>query len=180
MIKTLILLFSFLLFTSCSNKKSLETPHVEQPKYSFENILSFNKEDTLFIKSQFEDCGEWGGHEELMKIYRSDKKLKLTYIKFKVDCGVRDSLGSIIQTKKFTRHILLSNSQQLALMKYMNDLMKFKFLDEEISHSGNSFSLSNTKGDLKISHYGNQPILIDSYNSLMITLKQSKVNIEQR
>ncbi|WP_312399073.1 hypothetical protein [Chryseobacterium sp.] len=178
--KTLILLLILIFFLNCSEKKIDKNSNYDQPKYSFENILSYGKEDTIFIKSRFQDCGEWGGHEELIKIYRSERKPKLTYIKFRVDCGVRDSLGSIIQTKKFIQHILLSNSQQLALMKYMNDLMKFKFLNEEISHSGNSFSLSNTQGDLKISHFGSQPLLLNSYNSLMTALKQPKVNIENR
>jgi len=65
-------------------------------------------------------------------------------------------------------------------MKYMNDLMKFQFLKEEISHSGNSFYLSNTKGDLKISHYGDQYLPLNSYNTLMTALKLPKVNIENR
>lgn len=174
-------LISFLiLFTNCSKKKTAKETGLQQPEFSFENILGYGKTDTLFIKSQFEDCGEWGGHKELIKIYRSERKPKLTYVKFKVDCGVRNSLGSIIQTKELTRHILLSNSQQLILMKYMNDLMKFQFLKKEISHSGNSFYLYNAKGDLKISYYGNQPLLLNSYNTLMTALKLQKVIIENR
>ncbi|BEV04648.1 hypothetical protein [Chryseobacterium gambrini] len=178
MIKNLILLFVLISLVSCSNK-SQEKPNFT--KYSFENILSYNNEDTIFIKSKFSDCGEWGGHEELIKIYRSeDRNPKLSYTKFKVDCGVRDSRGSIIQTKMLTKDIFLSNSQQLVLMKYMNDLMKSKFLNKEISNSGNSFYLSNTKEDLKISHHGNQQILLESYNNLMTSLKLPKVNIDNR
>jgi hypothetical protein len=62
----------------------------------------------------------------------------------------------------------------------MTDLMKFQFLKEEISHSGNSFYVSNTKGDLRISHYGNQPLLLNSYNTLMTALKLQKVIIENK
>lgn len=178
--KTSILLLILIFCLSCSEKKIDKKSNYDQPNYSFDNILSYGKEDTIFIKSRFQDCGEWGGHEELVKIYRSERKPKLTYVKFKVDCGIRNSLGQIIQTKKFTQHILLSNSQQLVLMKYMNDLMKFQFLKEEISHSGNSFYLSNTKGDLKISHYGDQSLPLNSYNTLMTALKLPKVNIENR
>lgn len=165
--KTTFLAFVLLLFIGCSDKKYHEKANSELPKYSLENILTYDKEDTIFIKSRFADCGEWGGHSELIKIYRSEKKLKLTYIKFKVDCDMRDSLGSIIQNKELTKHVSLSNSQQLILMNYMNDLMKFQFLKEEILHSGNSFYLYNTKEDLKIYHYGNQPLLLNSYNVLM-------------
>lgn len=165
--KTLLLSFVLLLVIGCSDKKYHEKANSTLPKYSLENILNYNNEDTIFVKSRFSDCGEWGGHSELIKIYRAEKKLKLTYIKFKVDCDMRDSEGSIIQNKEFTRHVLLSNSQQLALMNYMNDLMKFQFLTKEISHSGNSFYLYNTKEDLKIYHYGNQPLLLNNYNILM-------------
>lgn len=177
-ILTLILFLTF--FISCSDKESFKTSSNERPKYALENILNYNKEDSIFIESRFADCGEWGGHNEIIKIYRSEQKLKLTYIKFKVDCEIRDSTGSIIQDKKFKKHILLSNSQKLALMKYVNELMKFKFLKDEISHSGNSFALSNTKGDLKISHFGNQPLLLTSYNNLMSSLNLPRVSFENR
>ncbi|WP_131725926.1 hypothetical protein [Chryseobacterium aquaticum] len=103
----------------------------------------------------------------------------MTYKKFGVDCGVRDTTSTIVQNMKASENISLSNSQQLALMKYINDLIKFKFLNAEMSNSGNFFSLNNTKEDLKISHYGNQPLLLKSYNDLMTALKLPKVNSEK-
>lgn len=170
-----ILIVSFLV--SCSDKEIVKEIS-QKAKYSFDNILSYNNEDTLFIKSQFADCGEWGGHEELIKIYRSEKQIELLYTKFGADCGIRDSLGSIIQVKKLNKKISLSSSQQLAVMNYINKLIKLKFLDEEISNYGNLFYLKNTKEDLKISHYGNQPLLLTNYNTLMTALALQKVKIE--
>lgn len=166
-------------FFNCSEKTPHEIASSDQLEYSFEHILSYNNEDTIFIKSQFPDCGEWGGHEELIKIYRFEKKINLDYEKFKVDCGVRDSSGSIVQTKKISDKIVLSNVQQSALMKYINNLIKFKFLNSAISNSGNFFILNNTKEDLMISHYGNQPMLVSNYNDLMTALKLPKVDTER-
>jgi hypothetical protein len=169
-----------LLFISCTNKENSAKINSGQSKYSFENIFSYNNEDTLFIKSRFSDCGEWGGHEELIKVYHLERKIKLTYIKYKVNCGNRDSLGSIIQTKNTTHNFSLSNSQQLSLMNYFNNLMKLKFIDKEYGNSGNSFLVEDSKGQLKFSQYGNNIQLLNNYNTLMKSLGLSKVIIENK
>ncbi|GEN73394.1 MULTISPECIES: hypothetical protein [Chryseobacterium] len=179
--KILTLIFFLIFFTSCSNKETAKETNLQQVKYSFENILDYGNKDTLFIKSQFEDCGEWGGHNELIKIYRSERKIKLAYIKYKVDnCGERNNMGSIIQKKDITENLILSHSQQLGLMNYINALMKSRFLDKEISNSGNSFALSNVKGDLRFSYYGDHSLPLNNYNDLMAILKFPKVVIQNR
>ncbi|PJJ68192.1 hypothetical protein [Chryseobacterium geocarposphaerae] len=168
-----------LLLVSCSNKEITKEKD-QQLKYSFDNILSYNNQDTLFIKSRFADCGEWGGHEEIIKIYRSERKVKLTYLKYKVNCGNRDNLGSIIQIKDITNTITLSNSQQTNLMNYINNLMKLKFINPEFSNAGTLFSVEDNKGTLKLSKYGNNIHLLNNYNTLMINLGFSKVVIESK
>ncbi|MGG5210739.1 hypothetical protein ACQWU4_17570 [Chryseobacterium sp. MIQD13] len=178
--KTFFLICLLLLFTSCSNKETLEKINLEQSKFSFENILSNNNEDTIFIKSRFADCGEWGGHEELIKVYRSERKIKLTYIKYKVSCDRMDSSGLIIQNKYFTTNFILSDVQQLSLMNYFNNLMKLKFIDKEYGNSGNSFLIEDSKGQLRISQYGNNIQLLYNYNSLMKSFGLSKVIIENK
>jgi hypothetical protein len=173
--KNVLSILILLFLVNCSNK---ETDQLL--KYSFDNILSYNNEDTLFIKSRFADCGEWGGHEEIIKIYRSERKIKLAYTKYKVDCGIRDSLESLIQTKDTVNNITLSNSQQTSVMNYMNNLMKLKFINHEFSNSGNFFSVEDSKERLRFSQYGNNIHLLDNYNSLMTNLGFSKVVIESK
>ncbi|WP_185288531.1 hypothetical protein [Chryseobacterium lactis] len=175
--KHLSILF-ILLFVSCSDHKTSEKSSSGQAKYSFDNILPTYSTDTLFIKSSFADCGEWGGHEELIKIYRSEKKLKLTYIKYEVNCRTRDQSG-LLQVEKLKKDITLSRFQKMALMNYMECLMRSQFLDKEISHAGNSFTLESTKGNLKISNGGNNPLLLEHYNLLMTKLEFQKVIIEE-
>lgn len=133
-------------FLSCLDKKQNKAIVSNHPDYSFKN----EKEDTLFIKYSFPDCGEWGGHEELIKSYRSEKSIKLNYMKFDVDCGVRTSFGLLVQNKKLEKNIVLSDSQQSELMKYINDIIKLQFMEKKISHSGIAFSLTNTTGSLTI------------------------------
>ncbi|WP_144281761.1 hypothetical protein [Chryseobacterium echinoideorum] len=178
--KTFFLFLTVFFFLNCSEKRPHEISNSDQPEYSFEHILNYNNEDTIFIKSQFSDCGEWGGHEELIKVYRSEKRIKLSYVKFEADCEMRDSVSLIVQQEKRNIEILLTNPQQEALMNYINNLLKFKFLDHEMSHSGNVFSVNNTKEDFKISQFGNQSLLLDNYNTLMTVLRFPKVKVNNK
>ncbi|PWN69916.1 hypothetical protein C1631_007840 [Chryseobacterium phosphatilyticum] len=176
--RNLSILFILILLTSCSDTTTREKSNVRPTQYSFDNMIPDYSTDTLFIKSSFADCGEWGGHEELIKIYRLEKKFKLTYIKYEVNCEARDQFG-LTQIEKFNKNITLSQFQKMALMNYMERLMKSQFLDKEISHSGNYFSLENTKGNLKISYGGNHPLLLENYNDLLFKLEFPKVVIQQ-
>ncbi|MEA1850246.1 MULTISPECIES: hypothetical protein [unclassified Chryseobacterium] len=154
----LVLLLTLIL--SCSKSSNI--------KYSFDNILSY--EDTVLIKSKFADCGEWGGHDEIIKIYSENKLTKLVYTKYKVNCGVRDDKGSIVQNEEVRKKIVLSTSQKVGLMNYINNLMHYNFMENEFGNSGNSFSVEDSENQLKISHYGSSSILIENYDDLMQTL----------
>jgi len=146
-----------ILILSCSKTSNI--------KYSFDNILSYK--DTLLIKSRFADCGEWGGHNEIIKIYSENKLTKLVYTKYKVDCGVRDDKGSIVQNEEVRKKMVLSTSQKVGLMNYINNLMHYNFIENELGNSGNSFSVEDSSNQLKISHYGSNSILMENYNDLM-------------
>lgn len=175
--KNILFVFFLILFIGCSKNETLEKKTV-QTKYSFDNLLGYK--DTLFIKSQFTDCGEWGGHNEIIKVYRFKKKTKLVYIKHKVDCGVRDRNGSILQVENFTNEIFLSDFEKSCLMNYINNLMKFKFIAKEFGNSGNVFSVEGNSGKLKISQYGNNIELLNNYNNLMKNLDFPNVIIENQ
>lgn len=158
--KNYFLVLPLTLILSCSKSSNI--------KYSFDNILSY--EDTVLIKSKFADCGEWGGHDEIIKIYSENKLTKLVYTKYKVNCGVRDDKGSIVQNEEVRKKIVLSTSQKVGLMNYINNLMHYNFMENEFGNSGNSFSVEDSENQLKISHYGSSSILIENYDDLMQTL----------
>lgn len=163
----------FLMLISC--RKNSESAAME---YAFENVLHDN--DTLLITSRFNDCGEWGGHEEKMKLYRSGREIILNYIKYSVNCSERNASGSIIQHKESANSFYLSDSQSKAVMNYMTALIKLKFTEQPIGNSGNMFSVENTAGDLHLSCYGSSYLLLDNYNILMEKLHFDKVQIHQR
>ena len=158
--KNYFLVLPLTLILSCSKSSNI--------KYSFDNILSY--EDTVLIKSKFADCGEWGGHDEIIKIYSENKLTKLVYTKYKVNCGVRDDKGSIVQNEEVRKKIVLSTSQKVGLMNYINNLMHYNFMENEFGNSGNSFSVEDSENQLKISHYGSSSILMENYDDLMQTL----------
>jgi len=159
-VKNYFLVLPLTLILSCSKSSNI--------KYSFDNILSY--EDTVLIKSKFADCGEWGGHDEIIKIYSENKLTKLVYTKYKVNCGVRDDKGSIVQNEEVRKKIVLSTSQKVGLMNYINNLMHYNFMENEFGNSGNSFSVEDSENQLKISHYGSSSILMENYDDLMQTL----------
>lgn len=171
--KALLTFFILILLISC-NKEKTNQNHAD---CKFENIL--HKKDTLYIKSQFQDCGEWGGHQELIKIYKTEKAILLNYIKYEANCFERDNCGSLIQNRKFSRYIVLSESQGKAVMDYINTSMKLKFIKPIIGNSGNSFLIENAKGDLHFSYYGNDDIMLNNYNVLMKDLNFGQVKIHQ-
>ena len=167
-ITSLLILF---LIISCNREKSVS----QHSEYLFENILTHN--DTIFIESQFQDYGEWGGHKEHIKIYYSQKEIILNYIKYKVNCGNRNNLGQIIQKKDFSKTIVLSEIQSRNLMNYINNLMKLKFINQSFGNSENSFVVKNSTGSLHISHYGSNSLLLNNYNTLMHALDSQTVRI---
>ncbi|EJL68098.1 hypothetical protein [Chryseobacterium populi] len=164
--KNIFFIFSSIICINCSNNES--TKKNSNVDYSFDNILGY--QDTLFIKSRFADCGEWGGHNELIKIYSFENKMKLTYTTYKIDCGVRDKSGSITQVENSIKNKFLSHDDKSSLMKYINNLMKYKFIRNEFGNSGNTFSIEDSKGQLKLSQYGNNGSLLTNYNDLMKNL----------
>ncbi|MCJ8153565.1 hypothetical protein MKJ01_07280 [Chryseobacterium sp. SSA4.19] len=165
-----VLLLVFLLI-SCNK----EEPFSKNTEYSFEDILDHT--DTLSINSRFDECGEWGGHKEYIKIYSSDKKEILKYTKYKVNCGNTNHVGQIIQTKDFSKTIVLSKAQNKAVMYYMNNLLQLKFITQSFGNSGNSFSIKRSDGSLHISHYGSSRLLLNNYNALMNALDFDSIKI---
>lgn len=83
------------------------------------------------------------------------------------DCFDKTNEGEILQTSTIKKEIALSDFQKQALMNYINDLMKSKFIENPISHSGNRFSIEDSKGNLKISVFGNKEHNINLYNELL-------------
>ena len=166
-----ILFFCLLItFFSCSKKELNLEKNLE--KYDFDNLYEVNYEDTLYIKSRFSECGEWGGHDEVLKIfYVKERKTMLQFERNEVvDCYARNPIGGIVKKPILKKEFILSMSEKEFLMNYINQLTKSKFLERNFGNSGNSFSIEDSKGKLKISTYGNQNYNVNIYNELLKNL----------
>lgn len=173
-----LLTLTFLFFILSCKKEEKKTAN----EFNFNNLHEVNYNDTLYIKSKFSECGEWGGHDEIIKIfYIKERKTMLQFERNKVkDCHDKNQKGEIIKKSAFKKEFIISDSQKQALMNYINDLMKSKFIKNPISHSGNTFSIEDSKGNLKISVFGNQEHNINIYNELLKNLNSGFVKIEKR
>ncbi len=92
--------------------------------------------DTLILTGRFADCGEWGGHHEVIRIYSQDDVLHATYERDTVKCP---------DPSYFDRRIVerlngkLDQAKQQLIVAYLQELTERTFLDEGISHAGDVY-----------------------------------------
>jgi len=75
--KTLLLLSFLISIFSCGNKSKNEDPleiiSQKSDRKEKDNSLGvLNKQDTLKITVEFSECGEWGGHREMILLQRNE------------------------------------------------------------------------------------------------------------
>jgi len=119
----------------------------------FENYFyKFHAEDTLMIYARFSECGEWGGHREIFKIYRdTNNNFISNFIKDTVKCEEDDFIeykGKIV----FSFSKTLTTEDQILIQNYLWNLQK-----EDLK--GNDFPYSN----LYIAKSNNLSIAITGY-----------------
>lgn len=116
---------------SCSTKK------VDQGERLIGNI---GRTDTLTLYAQYSECGEWGGHQESLKIYRGDDEELWTMYQ-------RDTVTSCEgpiennRTVLIQRTVKLTEDNQRTIIHYMHNLLDRSLEVEVPSHSGEYFSI---------------------------------------
>lgn len=119
-----------ILILSCNKKQSETENAVTVPE--FENIVGAGY---LKLTADYDECGEWGGHHEEIKIVREQKKLFAEITKDSVDCKNLKS-RKIIEKKR----IALSEIHKKAISEYLHELLG-KSLEEQIPyHAGQWYS----------------------------------------
>ena len=130
----------------------------EAQNKQFQNTKFFNDrnffKDTLYIEAEFIECGEWGGHEELSKIYLSEKSFYVDYMKYKADCDkIAENNGK--PSEKIVRSIIkkLSNKNEILIEKYLKQVLDSKLIAEVIGNFGYVFHVYNSDSTLNIFLY---------------------------
>ena len=127
-----------------------------------EKLESTSKEPVLRIRSEFTECGEWGGHDEYLVVSKKDKNsFKLNYEKYDVNCDsmiqVYDGLGYVLNPKRkliTSKEIEITSKEKQAILDFSIDMVKSKFREEYSGHSGISLSIVNSDSTFFISTYG--------------------------
>ena len=95
--------------------------------------------EVLILNASLDECGEWGGHHETIKIYRKEnQELWLDYTEDQVDCEK-------ISTDDF-RTVIKEGSQALSVkdeekvINYLQQLVKANFAFHTFIHGGSSYS----------------------------------------
>ena len=131
--KKILLILIISVFTgSCvtSKKKPTTSFMGEYQKRILGKIMGLNR---LELRSRFNECGEWGGHNEMFDIYREEKVLYAEYTEDEIDCNKPYSVNKKIAKRKTIR---LNKKKEKAIAEYLNSLLSYGLKMEYPTHAG--------------------------------------------
>jgi hypothetical protein len=101
--------------------------------------------DTLFIKGHFDDCGEWGGHSEIIQVFRTkDGTMHAAYERDTVNCS---------DPALFNRRVIerneadLNQEQQALIVSFIQELVERSFEETYGGHAGIAYVVIRTPLD---------------------------------
>lgn len=100
------------------------------------------------------ECGEWGGHLELSKVYFRDNDFYINYQKYSADCNsIKDNNVEPIQTlvKAITKKLL--DKEKLLIKRYCHQLIDAKFREPTPMNAGYIFEINKTDKTINLSVY---------------------------
>ncbi|SDY21917.1 hypothetical protein SAMN05444397_10176 [Flavobacterium aquidurense] len=176
-------IYLILLITVFSCSKKQELPNDENNINStvfFDPILlgATGINASLKINSRFSECGEWGGHNEKIKVYSKERNYKdyfLDYEKTKIDCDKRDKNGENIETVIFQKTIKLDDSGKKSITDYIKRMITSKVEERFPGNAGNSFTVINCDSTLVIKVYDSNSRNLKSYTTLLEELDLKNV-----
>lgn len=144
----------------------------------FENeLLSNSKEPVLNIYYQSDECGEWGGHEELIEITRKKNReaFELTYTEYRVDCDsminelyrgayIARPFRELVQSTKME----MTEPRKEAILNFSVEMVKSKFEEPFPFNAGVVLSITNSDSTFNLSTWGGTDV---HYLKLISTLK---------
>lgn len=180
--KALLTLSILLLLISCEKKNDKiqkEETKIEKDTVTFfdpTDLGAFGSPIRLLIYANFDECGEWGGHEESFEFFaKEDRKFYVSFKRSKVDCDKR-LYGRPIQQPEISKEIQLSKSNIIAVNNYISKLVHSKIKERYPGHAGQSFGVIKTDSTFMINVYDNNNENLDNYNKLLESFKIEKVS----
>lgn len=177
-IRYLILLITIF---SCSKKQELLNDENNINSTVFFDPIQLGAtgvDASIKINARFSECGEWGGHNEKIKIYSKERNYKdyfLDYEKTKIDCDKRNKNGKNIEIVIFQKTIKLDDSGKKSITDYMKRMITSKVEEKFPGNAGNSFSVINCDSTLVIKVYDFNSRNLKSYSTLLEELDLVKI-----
>lgn len=180
--KEIIPLLLFLILISCKKDVADENNIVVtiETNREYVNEQDFfddqNKSDTIYFDAEIDDCGEWGGPRENIKIYSNYKNEKiLNYKKFKFNC---DSTGYYYNLKNpeldFEKELVINQLEKNLIKKLFQDLMAAKINQKWISNAGSVYKLRSSDSTLYINILTDKTDFNEKYIEFKNELKLTK------
>ncbi len=146
-----------------SLSKAQEFPEVPDTELSF-----LYPNDTITISTMFDECGEFGGHQETIKIFSKGSSFHFTYTKHRADCSqhINERPVQILDTVLENK---LSRRQIAYIKNYIKSVLMAKLTETEPLHSHYVYEVYNLDKSLRIITFtGNN--LLKEYQLLVAEL----------
>lgn len=124
--------------------------------------------DTLCIKTRFMECGEWGGHLELSRIFLKDNEFYVIYQKYSADGNsIKENNGEPRQTLVKTKSKRLNKNDEQLIRQYLHQLLDAKLREQFPGHVGYIFKVNNTDNSINLYVYTSGGKIKDEYIELI-------------
>lgn len=161
---------------SCKQSlKRIETTNIVTDTLTFFEPIelgAYNNKENLTITARFSECGEWGGHKEVITIYSDEKHIfHAHYLKYPFNCDSMPYPSYERNIKSnFDKEIVLSSKDKKAITDYLHRLIQSKITENFPGHAGNIFSAFKSDSSFLVSVYDRKLFDITSYNQLVAEL----------
>ncbi|MBK9515236.1 MAG: hypothetical protein IPO05_16790 [Flavobacteriales bacterium] len=119
----------------------------ERTVSGLDNLLA---NDTLVLMGRFSDCGEWGGHHEVIKIFRQVDSLLATYERDTVKCPDPSNIDRRIVERLDAQ---LDQTKEERIVAYLQELTARSFLAEGGSNAIDDYVATRTDGGLEMVYW---------------------------
>jgi hypothetical protein len=104
------------------------------------NLEGIRGSDTLFIAGYFDDCEEWGGHSETIRVFRTQGEIvRAEYERDTVNCPNPDLFNRRVIERKLAD---LNPEQQALVVSFAQEVVERSFDEERLGNAGNTYSVS--------------------------------------
>ncbi|WP_339810222.1 hypothetical protein [uncultured Imperialibacter sp.] len=163
------------LMMACQQKDNNQELQID---FFDEQLMMRSNKPILNIYCHFDECGEWGGHEEFIEITKKNKSFLLTHTEYSVNCDSMVSeyyLGGLL-TRPYkelvgTSTFELTEAKKRAILNFSTDMVESKFSETFPGYSGITLSLFNSDSTLFIRTYTRTA---EHYLNLITALKQDE------